>query len=207
MAKAGIERCARCSAITSAACRRRPWVQTARGRHLYFLSLGEEIANSAGRLGPGLDVRGARGYVVAPPSRHATGHLYRWHGLRDGLAPLPRWLARALTPPATTTPTQASPGRAEAVAAAVVVPNAYVRAALDDELARVASAPRGTRNTTLNRAAFRLGQLAGGRLCDAAQLEGPLLEAALAAGLGEREASRTILSGLLAGLRSPRFAN
>ena len=76
-----------------------PWVDTARGRHLYFVSLGVEIASSAGRLGPGLDVHGARGYVVAPPSRDAGGHVYRWHGLRDGITALPRWLASELTDP------------------------------------------------------------------------------------------------------------
>src|SRR5215211_2791427 len=39
------------------------------GRHLYFHS-GELIRNSAGKVGPGLDVRGDGGYVVVPPSPH-----------------------------------------------------------------------------------------------------------------------------------------
>ena len=65
------------------------------------------------------------------------------------------------------------------------------------------TAPKGTRNTTLNRAAFRLGQLAGA--LDAGEnLELPLLEAARAAGLHDREARATIASGLTAGALHPR---
>lgn len=47
------------------------------GRHLYFLHV-PKVRNSAGRLGPGLDVRGEGGYVVLPPSLHVTGRRYRW---------------------------------------------------------------------------------------------------------------------------------
>ena len=42
-------------------------VRTARGRHLYFAHPGYGVRNSAGKLGPKLDVRGDGGYVVAPP--------------------------------------------------------------------------------------------------------------------------------------------
>jgi len=52
-------------------------VKTARGWHLYFAmpSRGAPITCSSG---DGLDVRGDGGYVVAPPSRHASGHVYDW---------------------------------------------------------------------------------------------------------------------------------
>jgi hypothetical protein len=43
------------------------------------------------------DLRGDGGYVVAPPSVHACGELYRWERSPDvcRLAPLPAWLLRA----------------------------------------------------------------------------------------------------------------
>jgi Bifunctional DNA primase/polymerase, N-terminal len=47
------------------------------GFHLFFRYPGiTEIRNSAGLLGPGLDVRGEGGYVVVPPSR--TRGPYEW---------------------------------------------------------------------------------------------------------------------------------
>jgi hypothetical protein len=75
------------------------------GEHIYFSAPdGQEIRNSAGRLGPGLDVRGVGGYVVAPPSVHISGRPYAWsvdhHPDEVALAPLPAWLAARLTAPA-----------------------------------------------------------------------------------------------------------
>lgn len=47
------------------------------GRHIY-LAVPCEVRNSAGVLGAGVDVRGDGGYVVAPPSVHASGKSYAW---------------------------------------------------------------------------------------------------------------------------------
>lgn len=47
------------------------------GRHVY-LTAPEGVRNSASALGPGVDVRGEGGYVVAPPSVHASGRAYGW---------------------------------------------------------------------------------------------------------------------------------
>jgi hypothetical protein len=66
------------------------------GAHHYFAS--RAIRNSAGKLGPGLDVRGEGGYVVAPPSLHPNGRRYEWDnspGCTE-LVPLTGWLKRLL---------------------------------------------------------------------------------------------------------------
>ena len=66
------------------------------GRHLYFRHPGGEVRCSAGKLGPGLDIRADGGYVVAPPSRHPRGGTYEWevsHLPEDTeLAEAPVWI-------------------------------------------------------------------------------------------------------------------
>jgi hypothetical protein len=47
------------------------------GFHYWFRHI-DELRNSAGLLGDGLDVRGDGGYVVAPPSVHESGNPYKW---------------------------------------------------------------------------------------------------------------------------------
>jgi len=66
------------------------------GRHLYFAHPGEILHNRVG-LAPGVDLRADGGYVVAPPSVHASGESYRWERSPDTcpLAPLPDWLGEA----------------------------------------------------------------------------------------------------------------
>jgi hypothetical protein len=67
-----------------------------RGGHLYWAwpdDGGEEIRNSTGKIAPGIDVRGAGGFVVAPPSLHASGRRYVWTARPgDRPAPAPGWL-------------------------------------------------------------------------------------------------------------------
>lgn len=49
------------------------------GLHFYFrYDPARPVGNTASRLGPGLDTRGDGGYVVAPPSIHASGNAYEW---------------------------------------------------------------------------------------------------------------------------------
>jgi len=71
------------------------------GRHLYFTT-PIAIRNDAGkRLGPGLDIRGDGGQVLAPPTIHPTGKPYAFeegYSITDILpADAPDWLIKRLT--------------------------------------------------------------------------------------------------------------
>lgn len=71
------------------------------GEHIVLRHPGGTIPNSAGLLGPGLDVRGDGGYIVAPPSRHISGRHYAvsvdHHPDDVPLADMPAWLTAKLT--------------------------------------------------------------------------------------------------------------
>lgn len=76
-------------------------VVTPRGGAHYYLRYPTgrgEIRNSAGLLGPGLDVRGAGGYVLMPPSQGANGRRYE-PDERAPLAEPPGWLLQRLSGP------------------------------------------------------------------------------------------------------------
>jgi len=62
------------------------------GRHYWFRAPAGELRNSAGALGEGLDVRGEGGYVVAPPSVHESGNVYRWTRELEHAVAWPEWL-------------------------------------------------------------------------------------------------------------------
>jgi hypothetical protein len=80
----------------------------------------------------------------------------------------------------------------------------YAATALAGELDRVRSAVTGTRNNTLNRAAYSLGQLVAAGLLDDATVVRELASAAAVCGLDPVEARLTIRSGMASGQRSPR---
>ncbi|MEU4624424.1 bifunctional DNA primase/polymerase [Actinoplanes sp. NPDC023801] len=169
-----------------------PQVRTGSGgRHLWFRPTG--YGNRV-RLLPGLDWRGSGGYVLAPPSRHASGGDYRWiRRPAVALPPGPAELVELIAGPPGTTVSRRT----------VTHPDRYAEAALDAEAGRVADAPPGTRNDTLNRAAFALGRLVGAGLLDEWEVRRELTAAARRAGLGRAEVRGTIRSGLTAGRRQP----
>jgi hypothetical protein len=169
------------------------------GCHLYFgVGANARVRNSAGAVGPHIDVRADGGYVVGAGSR-IGGRAYAARGQRPP-TPLPSWLARLIRdsyePPAGPGPRLPVTDRAQG--------RAYAMAALRAETERVAAARPGTRNVTLNRAAFSLGQLVAAGLIPPIPVITSLIDAARYAGLPEDEAIRTVRSGMAAGARKPR---
>lgn len=68
------------------------------GEHRWFnYPADREIRGSAGRLGHGLDIRGADGYVVVPPSIHESGRPYQWAEPQQSTGHAPEWLLELLT--------------------------------------------------------------------------------------------------------------
>ncbi len=176
-----------------------PWFEVTTpsgGCHIYF-TVDEPVPSSAGKVGRGVDIRSHGGYVVAAGSSTDAG-CYEVE--RDcPPVPAPAWLLELVTPPAASNvaprPVTVPPARPD---------GRYAQAALDAEVAAVRAAVAGTRNDQLCRSAFNLGQLAADRQLAAGVAVSSLLEAALAAGLTEREAERTIASGFGAGHSTPR---
>ncbi|MCJ2071411.1 bifunctional DNA primase/polymerase [Methylobacterium sp. J-030] len=193
------------------------------GRHLLFAYPADiTITNSPGSLPPGIDVRGAGGYVIAPPSRMADGREYRLE--RPELAfrhePAPDWLldllrkpepASAPPPEQKKTSEKSAPPPPNGARSRIFmddVPDSYIARAVEEECAAVATAPRGQRNKALNTAAFKLGTLVGAGRLDAGTATRRLYDAAAASGLvqddGQHAALATIESGLTSGSAKPR---
>ncbi|MGA5516991.1 bifunctional DNA primase/polymerase [Streptomyces pseudogriseolus] len=145
------------------------------GRHLWLSGPPDVVVpNSAGRLAPGIDIRGAGGYLVGPGSR--TGHgTYRAAPGAAHLAPAPcppALLRLLLPPPRAHHPTPPSAG-------------GHGQGLVQFVLA----AHEGQRNTRLFWAACRAYEDGIGP-----ELVEPLVDAARATGLSEREARATIAS-------------
>ncbi|NUP21746.1 MAG: DNA primase [Streptomyces sp.] len=145
------------------------------GRHLWLTGPADVVVpNSAGRLAPGIDIRGAGGYLVGPGSRTDHGVYSTAPGTAHiAPAPCPRALLRLLLPPPRTHhPTlPSSGGHGQGLVQFVL------------------AAHEGQRNTRLFWAACRAYEDGiGPALVD------PLVEAALNTGLTEREARATIAS-------------
>lgn len=142
-----------------------PEQKTARGRHICFAyEPGRPIRNRAGVPGPSIDVRGEGGYIVAAPSRHATGVQYTWHVDRRpskmAFAPAPEWLlvlVEKKAPALRLVPASPPPTRA---AGCLITP--YGERALRDECAKIEASVPGTQENTLNTSAFTIGTLVGG---------------------------------------------
>lgn len=172
------------------------------GRHLYFRYDKGDIGNSASKLAPNIDIRGQGGFVVCAGSVHPNGNLYRWENEPGDveMAPLPKWMRKKLKKARQAVPSPTVVGHEWNIERA----RAYSERALELEAARVCNAPNFQRNATLNRAAFRIGQLVPICGLDAHQAAEVLTNAALEAGLEQAEITATINSGLTSGTKRPR---
>ncbi len=160
------------------------------GRHLYWRHV-EGIRNSAGRIGTGLDVRGEGGSIVLPPSVLSSGGHYRWVKNGGGaIADAPGWLVKLVLP-------SPPPPRSEPKPPPADIEN-YVASATASELAALSAAQDGTRNDTLNRAAFNLAQFVKADALPEDWARGQLEAYAVGAGLSVIEARRTIDSAFRA---------
>lgn len=160
------------------------------GLHFYFAG---DLPCRTGFM-RGLDVKGAGGYVVAPPSLHASGRRYEWiPDQPDRPQPVYPWLRQLLVDPPrpirAPSPTTPPPGERS---------SRYVQAAIEAECVAVSEAPEGERNHTLNAAAFALARFVAAGEADAGAIREALTIAAHFAGLPDFEIRRTIASAFRA---------
>ncbi|MEV6021495.1 MULTISPECIES: bifunctional DNA primase/polymerase [unclassified Streptomyces] len=156
------------------------------GRHLWLSGPPDVVVpNSASRLAPGIDIRGAGGYLVGPGSRTEHGVYGTAPGTsRLAPAPCPPELLRLLLPP--------PPARAHHPAASASERQGQGLVQF------VLAAHEGQRNTRLFWAACRAYENGIGP-----QLTTPLVQAAVRTGLPEREARSTIASAARMTASSP----
>jgi len=122
------------------------------GWHVYYDRGALDIPSSTHRLGPGLDVRGRGGYIIAP----SPGSGYWWdpHYNPDtvALAPAPEWLIPPVRKPETIARKPIKP---------VVGLSPYADAAIARACLAIRGAADGQQRVTLLRESFSIGTLAG----------------------------------------------
>jgi len=166
--------------------------RTPRGgsHHLFYAS--EDLPNTTKKLTPTTDTRGRGGYIVVPPSQ-VDGRIYSWETPDAPITALPAWIADAVRPrTAQHTISEYKPG------------GGYGARALAQECARVSSTVEGSRNSTLNEAAFKVAQLVAGGHIQEGEAISALAAAGLDAGLPEKEVHRTLASAFAGGTKHPR---
>lgn len=191
-------------------CPETPHVRTFKGVHVYFASGGLRNGVNVHPMVKGVDLRGERGYVVAPPSVHPSGFVYEWavSPADKAFAALPMWV-KAL-----------NAKKQEPVKIQFDMPvnmnvsdaqrSGYAEKAIEGIKEDMRNLIGGGRNQTLNNCVFRLGQLVAGGAIDSGDAGGVLSELAqIAMGLPgdhpmtEREIRLTVKSGFEGGLQKP----
>jgi hypothetical protein len=181
-----------------------PLVRTGGGGwHFYLAPTGLGNVHPQGLAH--VDWRGRGGYVVAPPSRHASGHPYQWATGRDLDTP-PGTVPAVLLERLDRRPPQRPAGPVQLAAIGDGPGRRYARAALAEELARVADAPVGQRNGQLWESTRNLYNLVANGTLHERDVRQGLLQAAEDCGLladEPRQTRRTMASGRQVGLAHP----
>lgn len=166
--------------------------------HFYFRAPAMAIGNSAGKLAPSVDVRGAGGYVICPPSTHPDGGRYEWVVSPADYRPvkLPRGLVES--------PHPKPPRRPRTPVRVTATTDPVAARILGEECARVARAGEGTRNATTFAAAAAVGNIVAAGDLVLGEAADALRNAALACGLPEHEAETAVRNGLTQGAETPR---
>lgn len=168
------------------------------GWHYYFQDQGQPIRSGANVNGLWrVDVRSKGGYIVAPGSRLDTGE-YEVDSI-GSVDQFPRWMRTLLSPKKSTTFTSI-----KTTVTRYSKSNNYFEAAIRKEIHFLSLATTGTRNQSLNKAAFSCGKLVGS--CPELRefAINALKRNAISIGLSEAEAARTISSAFKAGLGASR---
>jgi hypothetical protein len=197
-----------------------PLVRTpSSGFHGYYQQpKGEPLGNRTGTLPPGIDVRGAGGWTVSPGAFCAFG---KWQdartplttAFRAGTIPaLPEWLTSIIRSPRT----HLKPAISEAVTTNAISNDAkwkgkreaaYAAAALDNASTDLAHAQPGTRNNSLNTAAFKMATMVAAGWIDKPRVTDTLWAACEQNGLvrddGADTVQKTLASGVNAGMKEP----
>jgi hypothetical protein len=183
------------------------------GQHFLFRYPNKEIRSRNG-VWPGIDVKGQGGYIVGPPSIHPQTNVpYQWIDgaslFERDLGECPQWLMDGLERLGSKTPTN----NFERCDNDNVDTNRlhYGQKALEEECRRIETATNGTQETTLNQAAFRIGQLVGAKAISFQRAFEALFAAAVRMPSYDHrrqwkhdELSEKIKRGLAAGQQSPR---
>jgi hypothetical protein len=136
-----------------------PFQISATGGHFFFECDDADLHCSAGKVGPGIDVRANGGYIVVSPSIHPdTGLPYAWRNgrsiLNSQVPRAPDWLVNLAKQPKNPVPTKPEEPL-------IFHSTAYGKQALAGECRKIEAAPNGQQAQALNDAAFRIGKLVG----------------------------------------------
>ena len=162
------------------------------GTHYIFTA--PRTADFPGHLCKLVDIK-HKGYIVVEPSTFGGGQ-YQWQ-TDDDPAPAPEW---AFAPAVAARPAPSHVGARLDLDPRI---KAYCDTAIAAELATVTNAQPGTRNNTLNAAAFALGQIVEAGYADEADMIAAL-EEATADWDNPAKTMGTIRSGIDGGKRTPR---